>query len=95
MKGLKPGTVGSELTSLHQRPFGSWWPGAQLAETRVLPSGVPVGPRTLFATTISLEHAAGQQEPSEAMRVGAHTLEPALRHWRPGAPGTGAEGHGQ
>ncbi|KAF5925525.1 hypothetical protein HPG69_001972 [Diceros bicornis minor] len=90
VKGLKPGRVCSGLISLHQGPFGSWWPGAQLAEKRDLQPGVPGGPHIPFATTVSLEHAARQQEPSRA-----HTLEPALRLWRPGAPGVGAESHGQ
>lgn len=69
VKGLKPGRVGSGLTSLQHRPLGSWWLGAQLAETRDLQSGVPVMQRIPLATTVSLEQAARQQEPSGAVRV--------------------------
>uniref|UniRef100_A0A8C7EU33 Spectrin beta, non-erythrocytic 5 n=1 Tax=Neovison vison TaxID=452646 RepID=A0A8C7EU33_NEOVI len=34
--GLEPRSAGHRLTSPKQRPFGSWWPGVQLAETRDL-----------------------------------------------------------
>uniref|UniRef100_G1MDF6 Spectrin beta, non-erythrocytic 5 n=1 Tax=Ailuropoda melanoleuca TaxID=9646 RepID=G1MDF6_AILME len=34
--GLKSGSAGHRLTPLQQRPFGSRWPGVQLAETRDL-----------------------------------------------------------
>lgn len=71
MKGLKPGRVGSGLTSLQDRPFGSWWPGAQLAETRDLQSGVPVGQRISLATTVSLEQAGRRQAPSRIEGVRA------------------------
>ncbi|KAF6352509.1 spectrin beta, non-erythrocytic 5 [Rhinolophus ferrumequinum] len=73
VKGLKPGRVGSGLTSLQHRPLGSWWLGAQLAETRELQSGVPVMQRIPLATTVSLEQAARQQEPSGAVRNMAFT----------------------
>lgn len=80
VKGLKPGRVGSGLTSLQHRPLGSWWLGAQLAETRDLQSGVPVMQCIPLATTVSLEQAAGQQEPSGAVRVRAAASAEAWEH---------------
>ncbi|XP_032199248.1 spectrin beta chain, non-erythrocytic 5 isoform X4 [Mustela erminea] len=64
--GLEPRSAGHRLTSPKQRPFGSWWPGVQLTETRDLQPGVPIGPPIPSATTVSLEPVAQQQEPSGA-----------------------------
>nr|KAF6487644.1 spectrin beta, non-erythrocytic 5 [Rousettus aegyptiacus] len=72
-KGLKPGRVGSGLTSLQHRPLGSWWPRAWLAETRDLQPGVPVGQHIPLATIVSLEQAARPQQPSGALGVRATT----------------------
>nr|KAF6487643.1 spectrin beta, non-erythrocytic 5 [Rousettus aegyptiacus] len=76
-KGLKPGRVGSGLTSLQHRPLGSWWPRAWLAETRDLQPGVPVGQHIPLATIVSLEQAARPQQPSGALgdAKGAPTIE--------------------
>uniref|UniRef100_A0A8C8YBE4 Spectrin beta, non-erythrocytic 5 n=1 Tax=Panthera leo TaxID=9689 RepID=A0A8C8YBE4_PANLE len=63
--GLKPGSAGHQFTSLQHRPLGSWGP-VQLAETRDLQPGVPIGSHTPLATTLFLERAARQQEPSGA-----------------------------
>ncbi|XP_035564644.1 spectrin beta chain, non-erythrocytic 5 [Canis lupus dingo] len=68
--GLTPSNAGHGLTSLQQRPFGSWWPGVQLAETRDLQPGGPVSPHIPSATTVSLERAARQQEPRGARAMG-------------------------
>ncbi|XP_049479925.1 spectrin beta chain, non-erythrocytic 5-like [Panthera uncia] len=67
--GLKPGSAGHQFTSLQHRPLGSWGP-VQLAETRDLQPGVPIGSHTPLATTLFLERAARQQEPSGAGAVG-------------------------
>ncbi|CAD7671031.1 unnamed protein product [Nyctereutes procyonoides] len=68
--GLTPSNAGHGLTSLQQRPFRSWWPGVQLAETRDLQPGGPVSPHIPSATTVSLERAARQQEPRGARAMG-------------------------
>ncbi|CAK7301658.1 Spectrin beta chain, non-erythrocytic 5 [Vulpes lagopus] len=68
--GLTPSNAGHGLTSLQQRPFGSWWPGVQLAETRDLQPGGPISPHIPSATTVSLERAARQQEPKGARAMG-------------------------
>ncbi|XP_057162138.1 LOW QUALITY PROTEIN: spectrin beta chain, non-erythrocytic 5 [Ursus arctos] len=44
--GLKSGSAGRRLTPLQQRPFGSRWPGVQLAETRDLQPGDAKGAPT-------------------------------------------------
>lgn len=68
--GLKPRSVGHELTSLQLRPLGSRGP-AVLAETRDLQPGVPrVGSHIALATTVSLEGAARQEERSGAGVLG-------------------------
>ncbi|XP_072594223.1 spectrin beta chain, non-erythrocytic 5 [Vulpes vulpes] len=68
--GLTPSNAGHGLTSLQQRPFGSWWPGVQLAETRDLQPGGPISPHIPSATTVSLERAARQHEPKGARAMG-------------------------
>ncbi|XP_045863809.1 spectrin beta chain, non-erythrocytic 5 [Meles meles] len=45
--GLEPGSAGRRLTSPQQRPFGSWWPGVQLVETRDLQPGDAKGAPTM------------------------------------------------
>ncbi|XP_032336758.1 spectrin beta chain, non-erythrocytic 5 [Camelus ferus] len=72
VKGLQPERLGSGLTSLQQSFSGSWWPGAQLAETRDLQPDVPVGTHITFTTTVSLEHAAGAVGPSLSRRHSCH-----------------------
>lgn len=63
-------------------PLGSWWPGAQLTETAQLQPRVPVRPHIPFATTVSLESAAG------TVGVGSPHPEPALQYQGPGgSPG--------
>uniref|UniRef100_A0A8C0QVH5 Spectrin beta, non-erythrocytic 5 n=1 Tax=Canis lupus dingo TaxID=286419 RepID=A0A8C0QVH5_CANLU len=53
--GLTPSNAGHGLTSLQQRPFGSWWPGVQLAETRDLQPGcsLPSMPSWCSLTALS------------------------------------------
>ncbi|XP_077736870.1 spectrin beta chain, non-erythrocytic 5 [Canis aureus] len=65
--GLTPSNAGHGLTSLQQRPFGSWWPGIQLAETRDLQPSGPISPHI---PCVSLERAARQQEPRGARAMG-------------------------
>uniref|UniRef100_A0A671DN44 Spectrin beta, non-erythrocytic 5 n=1 Tax=Rhinolophus ferrumequinum TaxID=59479 RepID=A0A671DN44_RHIFE len=66
VKGLKPGRVGSGLTSLQHRPLGSWWLGAQLAETRELQSGVPVMQRCEGSLELTQQLLFGGRQPSSS-----------------------------